>query len=76
MAETSTTQKVTIDGVEYAVDQLSEGARSQIVNLRVCDQEIVHLQQQLAIAQTARAAYANALKNELAAQADADKTAH
>ena len=76
MAETNATQKVTIDGVEYAVDRLSEAARSQIVNLRVCEQEIVRLQQQLAIAQTARAAYANALKNELPAQTDTDKTAH
>lgn len=66
-------QKVTIDGTEYALDQLSENARNQVVNLRVTDQEISRLNQQLAIAQTARTAYANALKKELD---DAEATAH
>ncbi len=56
---------VTIDGKDYDVMSLSEQARSQIVNLRVTDQEIQRLQQRLAIAQTARAAYAKALEAEL-----------
>jgi len=58
-------QKVTIDGTEYALDSLSENARNQIANLRVTDQEIARLQQQIGIAQTARLAYADALKKEL-----------
>ncbi|TFH86524.1 hypothetical protein EQG41_11230 [Billgrantia azerbaijanica] len=65
MAEQTAAQTVTIDGKEYAMDQLSEDARNQLVNLRVTDQEISRLQQQLAIVQTARVAYANALKKEL-----------
>ena len=56
---------ITIDGNDYALDDLSANARSQIVNLRVTDQEIARLQTQLAIAQTARAAYAQALSAEL-----------
>ena len=56
---------ITIDGTEYAIDELSANARAQIVNLRVADQEIARLQTQLAIAQTARAAYAQALAAEL-----------
>lgn len=56
---------ITIDGNEYTLDDLNANARSQIVNLRVTDQEIARLQTQLAIAQTARAAYAQALKAEL-----------
>ncbi len=64
--ETATTSaKLNIDGVEYALDQLSEEARKQVVNLGVTDQEISRLKQQLAIFQTARAAYAGALKAEL-----------
>ncbi|WP_275286416.1 DUF6447 family protein [Halomonas elongata] len=59
------TQTVTIDGKEYPLDQLSESARQQVVNLRVTDQEIQQLQQRLAIAQTARTAYSNELKAEL-----------
>ncbi|MDR9440945.1 MAG: DUF6447 family protein [Halomonas sp.] len=66
MAEQSTqAQTVTIDGTEYQLDQLSERARNQVINLRVTDQEITRLNQQLAIAQTARTAYSQALKTEL-----------
>lgn len=64
-ASTQTDQAVTIDGTEYNLADLSENARSQVVNLRVTDQEIARLQQQLAICQTARKAYANALQQEL-----------
>lgn len=56
---------ITIDGKEYAADDLSDNARTQIANLRVTDQEIARLQAQLAIAQTARMTYAGALKAEL-----------
>lgn len=58
-------QTITIDGKDYALDDLSEAAKAQLTNLRVVDQEISRLQQQQAIAQTARNAYANALKAEL-----------
>lgn len=61
-------QTVTIDSREYNLDDLSENARNQLMNLRVTDQEIQRLNQQLAIAQTARTAYANALKQELPEQ--------
>ncbi|WP_394425041.1 hypothetical protein [Vreelandella stevensii] len=61
-------QTVTIDGRDYELADLSENARNQLVNLRVTDQEIQRLNQQLAIAQTARTAYANALKQELPEQ--------
>jgi hypothetical protein len=56
---------ITIDGVDYALADLSDNARAQLNNLRVTDQEIARLEQRLAIFQTARATYANALKNEL-----------
>ena len=59
------TGTVTIDGVEYAMEQLSEEARNQVFNLRATDREITRLKQQLAIFQTARGAYAAALKMAL-----------
>ncbi|MBK1692777.1 DUF6447 family protein [Ectothiorhodospira mobilis] len=67
MAEVTpqTPRSITIDGTEYPLDQLSENARSQVMNLRVTDHEIARLKQQLAICQTARAAYARALEGEL-----------
>jgi len=67
MSTESKKSTITIDGKAYALDDLSANARSQIVNLRVTDQEIARLQTQLAIAQTARAAYAQALAAELQA---------
>jgi hypothetical protein len=55
----------TIDGQEYNFADLSEGAKSQIVNLQVVDQEIAQLKQQLMIMQTARNAYGSALNTEI-----------
>lgn len=65
MTKEAKKSSITIDGKQFALDDLSAAARSQIVNLRVTDQEIARLQTQLAIAQTARAAYAQALSAEL-----------
>ena len=61
------TGTVNIDDVEYSMDQLSEEARNQVFNLRATDMEITRLRQQLAIYQTARGAYAAALKAALPA---------
>jgi hypothetical protein len=55
----------TIDDKEYSLTDLSESAKSQIVNLQVVDQEIANLKQQLAIMQTARNAYGSALNTEI-----------
>lgn len=65
MADTNLPGTITIDGTDYNVATLSDEAKTQIGNLRVTDQEIQRLNQQLAIAQTARAAYARALAAEL-----------
>jgi hypothetical protein len=58
-------EKITIDGTEYDTSKLSELARKQIINLRATEQEIARTQALLAILQTARATYAQVLKNEL-----------
>jgi len=56
---------VTLDGKEYDSDSLSPEAKRQLTSLQVTDAEIQRLQIQLAIAQTARNAYATALKSAL-----------
>ena len=66
----SSGQTVTIDGREFALDSLSEAARAQLVSLKITDQEIARVQQQMAILQTARIAYANALQAELPSLVD------
>jgi len=66
-ADTVETQPpvINIDGNDYEIETLSDAAKNQITSMRVADQEIANLQQKLALAQTARMAYANALKAEL-----------
>ena len=56
---------ITIDGTEYAEEALSSEAKAELVSMQVCDQRIATLQADLRIAQTARNAYANALKGLL-----------
>lgn len=56
---------ITIDGKEYPLGSLSEDARSQLVSMQLVDQKIAEVQQQLAIYQTARNAYAKALQSQL-----------
>ncbi|MGC1506298.1 MAG: DUF6447 family protein [Sulfitobacter sp.] len=52
---------LTIDGREYDTEQLSDAAKAQVTNMQIVEQKIVQLQQELAIAQTARNAYAQAV---------------
>ena len=69
-------QKINIDGLDYPLSSLSDAAKSQLQMLQITEQEIQRLQWQLAIAQTARNAYVQALKaalpsaTELALQSD------
>ncbi|MCK5899015.1 MAG: hypothetical protein KAG06_08090 [Methylococcales bacterium] len=64
MAETQA--KVSIDDVEYIYDDLSDEAKAQIQSIQFADNEIARLNAQLAIANTAKIAYQNALKEVLA----------
>ena len=56
---------ITIDGTEYAEEALSNEAKAELVSMQVCDQRVATLQIDLRIAQTARNAYASALKGLL-----------
>ncbi|MGF7136364.1 hypothetical protein P3T40_007876 [Paraburkholderia sp. EB58] len=57
--------RITIDGVPYEVDALNDTVRQQLANVHTADAEIQRLRSLLAIASTARAAYADALRNAL-----------
>ena len=54
-------ESITLNGTTYAMADLSAAARAQVENVQLVDAEIAHLQRQIAIAQTARNAYAAAL---------------
>jgi len=53
--------KVTIDEKDYLIEDLSDDAKNQLNSMNVVDQKITNLQQEVAIMQTARNAYARAL---------------
>ena len=56
---------IKIDDKEYDLDSISTDAKAQIEMLLVTDNKIRELQRDLAIAQTARNAYAKALNGLL-----------
>lgn len=58
-------EKITIDNTEYPLADLSDEAKQQLANLKATDAEIENLNSRLAIAQTARNAYAQALASAL-----------
>jgi len=56
---------ITIDNQNYDLETLSDEAKNQLVSLQFVDAELQRLNAQAAVLQTARLAYANALKNAL-----------
>lgn len=66
MAQKKNKQKVNVDGTEYLLDDLSEIARVQVNNIQFVDAQLQHLQSELAVSDTARIGYTNALKLEIA----------
>ena len=67
MAKAKTTTKkveednaptITIDGKEYKIEELSNEAKTQIVNIRTADAEIQKIKNQLAMMNAARSYYA------------------
>ena len=56
---------ITIDGKEYEIEDFNDNARAQLASMQQADQKIAQLQSEIAMAQTARNAYAQALAAEL-----------
>jgi hypothetical protein len=65
---------ITIDDIAYDEADLSNEAKQELGSMQICDQRIAALQTDLAIAQTARNAYANALNGLLPKAAPKAKT--
>ena len=72
MAKKKEKAKVTIDNKEYSVDSLSENAKAQLANIQFVDAQLQQLNNEWAVADTARIAYTNALKKELPGIEDND----
>jgi hypothetical protein len=58
-------EKITVDGTDYLINELSEIAKEQIENLNFVDIQLLQKQNELAVSDTARIAYTNALKKDL-----------
>ena len=56
---------ISIDGKDYEFESLSEEAKAQITNIQFVDEQLLQLNNEWAIADTARIGYTNALNAEL-----------
>ncbi|MAP34480.1 MAG: hypothetical protein CME75_01510 [Halomonas sp.] len=65
---------VTLNGVSYPLSQLSTAASQTLAKLNETDTTLQQLQQRLAIYQTARSVYAQALRDELPSKNQADNS--
>jgi hypothetical protein len=66
MSEGEVVEKITIDGVDYPMENLSDAAKAQLANIQFVDAQIQQLNNEWAVADTARLGYTRALKTELA----------
>lgn len=58
-------KKITIDNVEYKLEDLSDSAKEQLANIQFVDAKLQQLNNEWAVSDTARIGYTNALKAEL-----------
>ena len=64
---------VTLDGVVYNLAEVSENAKAQIASIQFVDSQILQLNNEWAVADTAKIGYTNALKAELEKITEASK---
>ena len=57
--------KLTIDGIEYNTEDMSEDALGQVRSLQFVERQIERLQAEISVCRTAMQAYARALQNNL-----------
>lgn len=57
--------KITVDGIEYNSEDLSENGKAQLASLQFLDVQMNKLKSEIAVYQTARNSYVAALKEAL-----------
>ena len=62
----NTENKITVDGVDYNVADLSDAAKQQVQNLQFVEAQLQQLNNEWAVADTARMGYSRALAPEAA----------
>ena len=63
-------KNITVDGVKYSLSELTENAKTQVAHIQFVESQLQQLRNEWAVADTARLAYTQALKNELAKNND------
>ena len=66
MAEDKKAKKITIENVDYNLDELSDNAKAQPASIQLVDAQLQQLNNEWAVSDTARIGYTNALKAEVA----------
>jgi hypothetical protein len=57
--------KITVEGIEYNTEDLSENGKAQLASLQFLEVQMNKIKSEIAVYQTALAAYQIALKKEL-----------
>jgi len=57
--------KITIDGIEYNTEDLSDNGKAQLASLQFLEVQMQKIKSEIAVYQTARNAYVSALQKEL-----------
>ena len=57
--------KITVDGIEYNTEDLSDNGKAQVASLQFLEVQMKKLQSEIAVYQTARNTYLAELKKEL-----------
>ena len=57
--------KITVDGMEYNTEDLSDNAKAQIASLQFLEAQMAKVKSEIAVYETAKSAYIQALKAEL-----------
>ena len=57
--------KITIDGIDYNTEDLTDNGKAQLASLQFLEVQMKKLQAEIAVYQTARIAYMQALKNDI-----------
>jgi hypothetical protein len=57
--------KITIDGIEYNTEDLTDNGKAQLASLQFLEAQMSKLKSEVAVYQTARNLYMQALKNDV-----------
>lgn len=63
--ENVTMPKITVDGIEYNTEDLTDNGKAQLASLQFLEVQITKTKNEIAVYQTAKNAYITALKEEL-----------